>query len=80
MNDKPENISVESEKGEFWVCLCGNRADVSGFETSNSAGRLVKPASLWRDLYQCMECGRIYDQAGNLVNMAPVDPGQAKGD
>jgi len=78
MNDKVENITVESRKGEFWACPCGNRADVSGFETSDRAGQLVEPARFWRNLYQCMQCGRIYDQTGNLVDIAPGDPGQAK--
>lgn len=61
------NIRKESEKGEFWVCPCGNRADLEDFETVDREGRPAKPASLWRDLYMCMQCGRIYDQEGNLV-------------
>lgn len=58
------------ERADDWVCVCGNRTDLSGFYPCNREGYEVEPTPLaWQDdLYCCDDCGRIIDgRNGQLV-------------
>lgn len=62
-------FAVSSESGlrideaDDWVCVCGNRPDLSGFYSSTTVGVEVEPDKLtWDGIhYTCAECGRVID-------------------
>jgi len=64
-----ERISHEDHDQDEWVCLCGNTACQSGFATCDRQGREMEPliGSAWEDLYICLNCGRIIEQANRWV-------------
>ncbi len=65
------NIRVTDEiNGDYWFCSCGNRADISGFNTTDLKGCPIEPRSMWKDLYMCRRCGKIYDLEGELVGQS----------
>lgn len=63
-----ETITAQSD--DYWVCVCGNRPEDSGFFMCNDDGRdLSDTPELWAGtLYVCHGCGRLIDI--DTVNIA----------
>ena len=59
-----EFITNEAGNDEAWICICGNRPDSDGFYPCDKDGNEIEPTteSGWRELYVCLNCGRIIHQ------------------
>jgi hypothetical protein len=71
----PEYITEDPPGSEWWVCLCKNTPDGSGFYPIDETVNEVPPTEDdWKtNCFCCMACGRVID-VDSLQVMRQIDP------
>lgn len=54
---------------DAWVCVC-QKTDPHGgsWDTCTSTGYPVEPTGHWTGTVKCLECGRIFDSDGYVID------------